>query len=56
MRFELEPGAAVAGGAVAGCASTKAFVADHMSVYRTDPAAQKAIWARVDRLIRRSIS
>jgi dienelactone hydrolase len=36
--------------------STKSFVADHMSVYRTDPAAQKAIWARVDRLIRQSIS
>lgn len=36
--------------------STKAFVADHMSVYRTDPPAQKAIWARVDRLISRSIS
>jgi dienelactone hydrolase len=36
--------------------STKSFVADHMSVYRTDPPAQNAIWARVDRLIRQSIS
>jgi dienelactone hydrolase len=31
--------------------STPSFTADHLSVYRTDPAAQKAIWARVDRLI-----
>jgi pimeloyl-ACP methyl ester carboxylesterase len=31
--------------------STKQFTADHMSVYRTDAAARKAIWARVDRLI-----
>jgi dienelactone hydrolase len=31
--------------------SSKRFTADHMSVYRTDAAARKAIWARVDRLI-----
>jgi dienelactone hydrolase len=31
--------------------STKRFTADHMSVYRTDAAAQKAVWGRVDRLI-----
>jgi pimeloyl-ACP methyl ester carboxylesterase len=35
--------------------STKAFTADHMSIYRTDPAAQKAVWARVDRLIRQAV-
>jgi pimeloyl-ACP methyl ester carboxylesterase len=31
--------------------STPGFAATHDSVYRTDAAAQRAIWARVDRLI-----
>jgi pimeloyl-ACP methyl ester carboxylesterase len=31
--------------------STPQFTADHMSVYDLGPPAQKAIWARVDRLI-----
>jgi pimeloyl-ACP methyl ester carboxylesterase len=35
--------------------STKRFTADHLSVYRTDPPAQKAIWARVDSLIRQAL-
>ena len=35
--------------------SNGSFTADHMSVYRTDPAAQKAVWARVDRLIRQAV-
>jgi len=35
--------------------STPRFTADHMSVYRTDPAAQKAVWQRVDGLIARAL-
>jgi dienelactone hydrolase len=35
--------------------STKTFTADHLSVYRTDRAAQKAIWARVDREIAQAV-
>jgi hypothetical protein len=31
--------------------SAPGFAATHESVYRTDAAAQRAIWARVDRLI-----
>jgi hypothetical protein len=35
--------------------STKTFTADHLSVYRTGPGARKAIWGRVDRLIRQAV-
>jgi pimeloyl-ACP methyl ester carboxylesterase len=35
--------------------STRRFTADHMSVYRTDPPAQEAVWARIDRLISQAV-
>jgi hypothetical protein len=35
--------------------STRTFKADHESVYRTGPGAQKAIWGRVDRLIGQAV-
>jgi pimeloyl-ACP methyl ester carboxylesterase len=35
--------------------STRGFRADHLSVYRTGPGARRAIWGRVDRLIRQAV-
>lgn len=42
------PAARIHGGVIH---STRGFVADHDSVYDVTPAAQRAVWARVDRLI-----
>jgi acetyl esterase/lipase len=36
--------------------SRPGFSANHESVYRTDPAAQKAIWGRIDRILVRALS
>jgi hypothetical protein len=36
--------------------STKTFKADHLSVYRTGPGAQKAIWGRVDGLVAKAVA
>jgi len=45
------PRAQIHGGVIR---STKTFRADHLSVYRTGPGARRAIWGRIDRLIRQA--
>ena len=46
------PRAQIHGGVIR---STPGFEADHLSVYRTGPGARRAIWGRVDRLIRQAV-
>lgn len=46
------PRAQIHGGVIR---STRAFRADHLSVYRTGPGARRSIWGRVDRLIRQAV-
>ena len=45
------PRAQIHGGVIR---STSGFRADHLSVYRSGPGARRAIWGRVDRLIRQA--
>ena len=52
LRAMNVPRAQIHGGVIR---STPHFRADHLSVYRTGPGARRAIWARVDRLIRQAV-